>query len=67
MDDVAGPSNALKARGVRIYCVGVGRYINGRQLDIMSSPPRKNHIFTADWTHLGIVANELRNAICLGK
>ena len=67
MDDVAAPSNALKARGVRIYCVGVGRYINGRQLDIMASPPRKNHIFTADWTHLGIVVNELRNAICLGK
>ena len=40
MDDVAGPSNALKARGVRIYCLGVGRYINGRQLDIMASPPR---------------------------
>ena len=67
MDDVAAPSNALKARGVRIYCVGVGRYINGRQLDIMASPPRKNHIFTADWTHLGIVVNELRNAICLGR
>lgn len=67
MDDVAAPSNALKSRGVRIYCVGVGRYINGRQLDIMASPPRKNHIFTADWTHLGVVVNELRNAICLGK
>ena len=67
MDDVAVPSNALKSRGVRIYCVGVGRYINGRQLDIMASPPRKNHIFTADWTHLGVVVNELRNAICLGK
>lgn len=66
MDDVAGPSNALKARGVRIYCLGVGRYINGRQLDIMASPPRRNHIFTADWTHLGIVVNEIRNAICLG-
>ena len=67
MDDVAGPSNALKAQGVRIYCVGVGRYINGRQLDIMSSPPRKNHIFTADWNHLNVIVNDLRNAICLGN
>ena len=67
MDDVAAPSNALKARGVRIYCVGVGRYINGQQLDIMASLPRKNHIFTADWTHLGVIVNDLRNAICLGN
>ena len=67
MDDVAGPSNALKALGVRIYCVGVGRYINGRQLDIMASPPRKNHIFTADWNHLNVIVNDLRNAVCLGE
>lgn len=67
MDDVAGPSNALKALGVRIYCVGVGRYINGRQLDIMASPPRKNHIFTADWKHLSVIVNDLRNAVCLGE
>lgn len=67
MDNVAAPSTALKARGVRIYCVGVGRYINGPQLDIMASPPRKNHIFTADWSHLGVVVNDLRNAICLGN
>lgn len=67
MDDVRGPSNALKGMGVRIYCVGVGRYIHNPQLDIMSSTPRKTHIFVADWPHLGVVVNELKNAICLGE
>ena len=67
MDDITKPSNALKAIGVRVYCVGVGRYIDGRQLDIMSSPPRRNHIFTADWRHLKAVVNDVKNAICLGE
>ena len=66
-DDVRGPSNALKGMGVRIYCVGAGRYIHSSQLDIMSSPPKRTHIFVADWPHLGVLVNGLKDAICLGE
>ncbi|EDO35181.1 predicted protein, partial [Nematostella vectensis] len=44
-DDVRRPSNALQARGVKIFAIGIGRYINGRQLDQLASRPRRTHIF----------------------
>lgn len=67
MDDVVVFLNVLKVCGVRIYCVGVGWYINGCQLDIMFFLFCKNYIFIVDWIYLGIVVNEFRNVICLGR
>lgn len=66
-DDVLRPARSLKAQGVRIFVVGIGRYINGKQLDAIASLPRRTHIFTADWRHLQPLVNPVRDAVCLGE
>lgn len=66
-DDVSRPSRYLKAKGVKIFALGIGRYINGKQLDTIASRPRRTHIFTADWRHLQLIVNPIRDAVCLGK
>ena len=66
-DDVSRPAKMLKAQGVKIFCIAIGRYINGKQLDTIASMPRRTHIFTGDWRHLQLIINPVRDAICLGK
>ena len=67
LDDVHRVSKQLRARGVTIYSVGVGRYFNARELDSMATDPDKTHVFTSDFKQLQYITNDLKKAICLSK
>lgn len=67
LDDVHSISKKLRARGIRIFSVGVGRYFNARELDSMATDPDKTHVFTSDFKQLQYITNDLKKAICLSK
>lgn len=67
LDDVHTVSKQLRARGVTIFSVGVGRYFNARELDSMATDPDKTHVFTSDFKQLQYITNDLKKAICLSK
>ena len=67
LDDVHTVSKQIRARGVTIYSVGVGRYFNARELDSMATDPDKTHVFTSDFKQLQYITNDLKKAICMSK
>ena len=67
LDDVHLASKQLRARGITIYSVGVGRYFNARELDSMATDPDKTHVFTSDFKQLQYITNDLKKAICMSK
>ena len=67
IDDVHAVSKRLRARGIAIFSVGVGRYFNAKELDSMATDPDKTHVFTSDFKQLQYITNDLKKAICLSK
>ena len=67
LDDVHSVSKRLRARGITIFSVGVGRYFNARELDSMATDPDKTHVFTSDFKQLQYITNDLKKSICLSK
>ena len=67
LDDVHRVSKQLRAHGIVIFSVGVGRYFNARELDSMATDPDNAHVFTSDFKQLRYIANELKKSICKGK
>ena len=67
LDDVHLASKQLRAGGITIYSVGVGRYFNARELDSMATDPDKTHVFTSDFKQLQYITNDLKKAICMSK
>ena len=67
IDDVHGISKRLRANGITIYSVGVGRYFNAKELDSMATDPDKTHVFTSDFKQIQYITNDLKKAICLSK
>ena len=58
-------AEAAKARGIEIYTVGLGEYVNYNELNDMSSDPYQDHVFVAqDNTQAEAVADMLLDAIC---
>ena len=64
-DNVRGPSNLLRKRGVRIFCLGIGKRYNMRQLLQMAGSRR--NVFTADFRNLGSVVRAIKQKACKGK
>ena len=67
LDDVIMPAMSLRAHGVDIYCVGVGTAYSKMQLHAMASFPHSEHIFRAQYTQLGMVAQHVVTKILKGK
>lgn len=66
-DDVKTPAKKLRSQGVRIVSLGIGRYIDGAQMDDISSKPVSDNAFTADINYLDLLTDKLVRHICLGK
>ena len=65
-DDIAVPSFALKENNVRIFSVGIGRYMRG-QLNEMASEPNSEHVFTVNhYDGLGPTMASMKDAIVKG-
>ena len=64
-DDVRRPSSLLRRRGVRIFCLGIGRRYNLRQLLQMAGSRR--NVFTADFRNLGSMVRAIKQKACKGK
>ena len=64
-DNVRGPSNLLRRRGVRIFSLGIGKRYNMRQLLQMAGSRR--NVFTADFRNLGSVVRAIKQKACKGK
>lgn len=67
LDDVHLASKQMRASGITIYSVGVGRYFNARELDSIATDPDKTHVFTSDFKQLQYITNDLKKAICMSK
>lgn len=64
-DDVRGPANLMRRRGVKIFSLGIGKRYNMRQLLQMSGNRRK--VFTADFKNLGSVVRAIKQKACRGE
>lgn len=64
-DDVRGPSALMRRRGVKIFCLGIGKRYNMRQLLQMAGSRR--NVFTADFRNLGSVVRAIKQKACKGK
>ncbi|KAK3710123.1 hypothetical protein QZH41_001607 [Actinostola sp. cb2023] len=64
IDDVFWPAKELRDDGIQIICVGVGRYFNIRQLNIMASCPAAKNVFTGDFSKIHHVIDDLVEQIC---
>lgn len=64
---LSGIARSIKARGVKIFAVGLGRYFNAKELDSFVSKKINEHVFTSDWKQLKHISNDLKKHICLGK
>ena len=67
IDDVYWPAKILKDSGIKILCVGVGRYFNIYQLNAIASRPTAKNVFTGDFSKIQHVIDELVKQICKGK
>ena len=65
-DPVIGPAKALRDSGVTIYSLGIGKNFNINQLNDMASDPDSDHVFTADFTQLDPVVEQIKNKACKG-
>ena len=65
-DPVTQPAKALRDSGVTIYSLGIGKNFNSNQLNDMASDPDSDHVFTADFTQLDSVVQQIKNQACKG-
>ena len=67
-DDVTGPAKALHDMDVRVMAVGIGPYLDRKQLSAVASDPKEEHVFTAgSFTSLEKVIKKVEKEICKGK
>ena len=64
-DSVAGPARRLRALGVEIFSLGVGKKYNKRQLRLIGSD--RKHVYTSKFVDLDKVALTIRKQLCPGK
>ena len=66
-DDVTGPARALHDMDVRVMVVGIGPYLDVKQLNAVASGPKPEHVFTAgSFGALGKVIEKVEKEICKG-
>ena len=67
-DDVTGPAKALHDMDVRVMAVGVGPYLDVKQLHAVASDPKEEHVFTAgSFSSLEKVIKKVEKEICKGN
>lgn len=64
-DNVRGPANLMRRRGVKIFCLGIGRRYSMGQLLQMSG--NRRNVFTADFKSLGSVVRAIKQKACKGE
>jgi len=53
-------------KNVRIIAVGLGRYINGKQLDDIVNRPIYDNIYSSGHSYLHLMTDRIVKNICLG-
>lgn len=66
-EDVITPSKALRDSGVTVFCIGIGKMYNEKELDEIATDPDASHVLTADVARLGLVIKAVKVNICKGK
>jgi len=66
-EDVITPSKALRDSGVTVFCIGIGKMYNEKELDEIATDPDASHVLTADVARLGLVIKAVKGNICKGK
>lgn len=61
-DNVIGPAERLKRKGVEIFSLGIGYKFRRLQLQQMASSPL--HVFTAGFRRLSTVLGVIKNKAC---
>ena len=64
-DSVRLPAQILRRRGVRIFCLGIGKRYNMGQLLQMAG--NRRNVFIADFRNLGSVVRAIKQKACKGK
>lgn len=67
LDDVIMPAMDMRSHGIDIYCVGVGNFYSKLQMHAMASFPHTEHIFRAQYTQLGFIAQNVVTKILKGE
>ena len=66
-DDVTVSAKALHDMNVRVMVVGIGPYLDVKQLNDVASSPKQEHVFTAgSFSSLGKVIEKVEKEICKG-
>ena len=65
-DEVTKPAEAVNESGVTSFVLGIGENYDSSQLDQIALGKRK-HVFVSDFSELGAVTSNVREAICLGS
>lgn len=67
-DNVTGAAKALHDMDVRVMAVGIGPYLDVKQLNAVASRPKEDHVFTAGgFNSLGKVVKKVEKEICKGE
>lgn len=66
-EDVITPSKALRDSGVTVFCIGIGKMYNVKELDEIATDPDAGHVLRADVAQLGLVIKAIKGKICKGK
>lgn len=66
-EDVITPSKALRDSGVTVFCIGIGKMYNEKELDEIATDPDADHVLTTDVARLGLVIKAVKGKICKGK
>lgn len=63
-EDVITPSKALRDSGVTVFCIGIGKVYNEKELDDIATDPDADHVLTTDVARLGLVIKAVKGKIC---
>ena len=63
-DDIGPPADALRNQKTAIFAIGVGTDFQQDELERMAGTSR--HVFTADFSDLDTVINEIKQSACKG-
>ena len=66
-DEVESSAEELRASGIRIFCIGVGRRYDQSQLDLIASSPSDTYVITTEFETLRNVVPLLSSRIISGK
>jgi hypothetical protein len=66
-DDIATPANELRVLGTDIFCISLGNLNGELQMHSIASTPDSEHMFSASFSQLGFIAQNIFTKILKGK